>query len=150
MAALPTKQEVLHQIGRVCGSNYHRLRELLEGLGLYKGQPPVLKALWEQDGMTQSDLADALDRSPSTITKMVQRMERSGFLERRPDPDDERVSRVHLTAMGRRVQSDVEAVFQRFAEEIFAGFTEEELASLYAMLQRLHRNIEEGKKEHSL
>jgi DNA-binding MarR family transcriptional regulator len=143
MAESPAKEEVLHQIGRVCGSNYHRLRELLDELGLYKGQPPVLQALWEQEGMTQSELADKLERSPSTITKMVQRMERSGFLERRPDSDDERVSRVHLTEMGRKVQSDVEAILQAFAAEAFDGFTEEELASLYSMLKRIHHNVGE-------
>lgn len=142
MADLPALQEVLYQMGRVCGSNYHRLRELLDDLGLYKGQPPVLQALWEQEGMTQSELADKIERSPSTITKMVQRMERSGFLDRRPDPDDERVSRVHLTELGRKVQGDVEAVLQSFAAEAFDGFTEEELASLYAMLKRIHRNVE--------
>jgi DNA-binding MarR family transcriptional regulator len=103
----------------------------------------VLQALWEQEGMTQSELADKLERSPSTITKMVQRMERSGFLERRPDSDDERVSRVHLTEMGRKVQSDVEAILQAFAAEAFDGFTEEELASLYSMLKRIHHNVEE-------
>ncbi len=142
MAELPAPEEVLHQIGKVCGSNYHRLRELLDGLGLYKGQPPVLQALWEQEGMTQSELAERLERSPSTITKMVQRMERSGFLERRSDPDDERISRVHLTDLGRKVQSDVESVFQTFAAEAFAGFSEEELAQLHTMLQRIHRNVE--------
>ena len=142
MAELPTPVEVLHQIGKVCGSNYHRMRELLDGLGLYKGQPPVLHALWEQNGMTQSELAETLNRSPSTITKTVQRMERSGFVERRPDPHDERVSRVHLTEAGRQIQSDVEVVWHTLATETFAGFNEEELATLYSMLRRMYQNIE--------
>lgn len=142
MAELPTPEEVLHQIGHVCGAKYHQMRERLDELGLYQGQPWMLKMLWEHNGMTQSELADSLDRSPSTITKMVQRMERSGFVERRPDPDDERVSRVHLTDAGRQIQSDVEHIWRTFAAEAFAGFTEEERVTFYAMLQRLHRNIE--------
>jgi DNA-binding MarR family transcriptional regulator len=142
MAELPTPEAVLHQIGHVCGAKYQRMREMLEALGLYQGQPWMLKMLWEHNGMIQSELADRLDRSPSTITKMVQRMERSGFVERRPDPDDERVSRVHLTDAGRRIQSDVEHIWRTFAAEALEGFTEEELAAFYAMLKRLQRNIE--------
>ena len=141
MTEVPERGDVLHLIGRVCGCKYQRVQRLLDALGLYHGQPPVLNALWEHEGMTQSELAERLNRSPSTITKMVQRMEKAGFVERCDDPEDERISRVHLTDAGREVRAEVVEVWQTFAREAFADFTEEEVAQFHALLQRLHHNI---------
>jgi DNA-binding MarR family transcriptional regulator len=114
---------------------------MLDALGLYHGQPPVLFTLWHEDGLTQSELAERINRSPSTTTKTVQRMEKAGFLERRPDPEDERVSRVYLTGAGRDIKVDVEAVWRTLGDELFVDFTDEEVATFYALLQRVHRNM---------
>jgi DNA-binding MarR family transcriptional regulator len=141
MTEVPDRGDVLHLIGRVCGCKYQRVQRLLDALGLYHGQPPVLNALWEHEGMTQSELAERLNRSPSTITKMVQRMEKAGFVARCDDPEDERVSRVHLTDAGREVRAEVVKVWQTFARAAFADFTEEEVAQFHALLQRVHHNI---------
>jgi DNA-binding MarR family transcriptional regulator len=114
----------------------------LDILGLYHGQPSVLNALWAQEGMTQSEIAAQLNRSPSTITKMLQRMEKAGFVARCDDPEDERISRVYLTDAGHEVRSAVEDVWRTFAAQAFADFADDELTQFYALLQRLYRNIE--------
>jgi DNA-binding MarR family transcriptional regulator len=142
MNAVPTREDMLHLISKVCGRRFQWMHEKLDALGLYHGQPAILIALWNQEGMTQSELSEALNRSPSTITKMVQRMEKAGFLERRDDPEDERISRVYLTESGHSVRSEVEEVWRSFAHQAFGTFTEQELAQLYAFLERLHKNIE--------
>jgi DNA-binding MarR family transcriptional regulator len=72
---------------------------------------------------------------------MVKRMEKAGFVERRSDPRDERLSRVYLTDAGRDIQSAVEDVWRAFEEQAFAGFGEEELLALRDYLLRLCRNI---------
>jgi DNA-binding MarR family transcriptional regulator len=69
----------------------------LEGLGLYRGQNFVLTALAEQEGLAQSELAEKLLVTPPTISNSLERMETAGWIVRRPDPDDRRVSRVYLT-----------------------------------------------------
>lgn len=141
MTEVLERTEVLHTIGRVCGLKFQRMHEMLDALGLYHGQPPVLFTLWHEDGLTQSELAERINRSPSTTTKTVQRMEKAGFLERRPDPEDERVSRVYLTGAGRDIKVDVEAVWRTLGDELFVDFTDEEVATFYALLQRVHRNM---------
>src|ERR1700687_4371992 len=91
-------------LANIC--HLHRIRwtQLLEAPNLYQGQPPLLRELWEEEGLTQTELAIRLKLTPPTITKMLQRMEKSGFIQRKPDPDDQRVSRVYLTSAGRDVQ----------------------------------------------
>ena len=119
-----------------------RVRELLDDLDLYLGQPFVLEALWEKDGVTQSDLADQLNRTPSTITKKIQRMEKAGFVKRRADDIDERVSRVFLTKAGRDIRKPLERVWEKFDAQVFAGFKDTELATLQGLLDRVCENLE--------
>ena len=141
MTAQPTPERLGHLLNKVCGLRHRRMHELLDELGLYRGQPSMLRALWAGDGLTHSALAGQLGKSPATITKTVKRMERAGFVERKPDPRDERLSRVYLTAAGRDVQAAVEQVWQDFEQQAFAGFSPEEMASLRGMLQRVCHNI---------
>jgi MarR family transcriptional regulator, organic hydroperoxide resistance regulator len=128
-------------LGHVSHLHYIRARQLLESLGLYRGQPMVLRELWEQEGRTQTELADLLNVTAATITKTLQRMEKQGFLQRRPDPTDQRVSRVYLTAAGRAVQQEVEGVFKTMETETFRGLAPEDLAALRVFLTRIRDNL---------
>lgn len=142
MAQEPPEELLGHLLARVCEHKHRRMHELLDGLGLYQGQPAVLRALWAHDGITQTELADVLERCPATITKMVQRMEKAGFVERKPDPGDERLSRVYLTGAGQNIKTAVENTWRTFEEQAFAGFSAPERDLLRDMLDRVCRNME--------
>jgi DNA-binding MarR family transcriptional regulator len=120
------------------------MHELFDELGLYPGQPRVLYALWDEDGPTQSELTARLNRSPSTITKTVQRMEKAGFVVRRSDERDERISRVFLTEAGRDIRPAVEEVWTRLDRRIFDGFSAEELSLFHGFLLRVCQNIKDS------
>jgi MarR family transcriptional regulator, organic hydroperoxide resistance regulator len=129
---------LLAQVSRL---HHHRAHELLERLGLDGGQPPVLFALWRQDGLTHSELAARLQVTPATITRMLQRMEKAGFVQRVPDADDQRVSRVFLTEAGRAIRTQVQAVWERMEVENFAGINDEERATLRRLLGQVRSNL---------
>ena len=133
---------VRHLISQANDAKHKRVHDLLDELGLYRGQTSVLRALWERDGLTQSELTERLSRSPSTITKTVQRMEKAGLVRRGPDDSDERISRVFLTDAGRGLQPAVEEMWRTFDRQLFAGFTAQELTLFHDFLTRLCRNIE--------
>jgi DNA-binding MarR family transcriptional regulator len=126
---------------QICRLKHARIHTLLETLGLYRGQPSVLQALWEQEGLMHTELARRLQVQPATITKMLQRMEKAGFVERRPDPGDQRISRVYLTKAGQAVRTDVQQVWRRLEEEAFANFTLEEQALLRRFFLRIRENL---------
>ncbi|GAB4560554.1 MAG: MarR family transcriptional regulator [Anaerolineae bacterium] len=128
-------------LAQVCRLHHARAHALLEGVGLYRGQPPVLHALWKEEGLTHTELAERVHVTPATLTKMLQRMERAGFLIRRPDPEDQRVSRVYLTEAGRAIQTQVEAVWRQMEAESLAGFSAEELQQLREFLLRIRENL---------
>lgn len=134
-------------LAQVCHHHHHRAHELLDIIGLYRGQPPVLYALWEQEGLTHGELAERLHNTPATISRMLQRMEKTGFIQRRPDVQDHRISRVYLTDAGRAIQSQMQAIWTRIEIETFAGFSPEELELLRSYLLRLRANLVQTTKQ---
>ncbi len=101
----------------------------------------VLSHLWRQDGLTPSELADRLVVEPPTVTNMLSRMEKAGFLERCRDPRDARCTRVYLTEKGRELREPVERRWEAVQESAFAGITAEEEALLRGLLGRIQDNL---------
>jgi DNA-binding MarR family transcriptional regulator len=128
-------------LAQICKLHYARVHTLLEELGLYRGQPPMLFALWEQEGATHGQLAARLHVKPATITKMITRMEKTGFVERQSDPEDQRVSRVYLTDAGRSIRDRVEQVWRTIEEETFEGFSAEECDLLQRFFLQMRENL---------
>src|SRR6202158_6067228 len=81
-------------IARVALIHRPRVSEYLAKHNLYVGQEMLLKCLWNQDGLSQKEIADLLGIQAATATRMVIRMERAGFVERKTEPEDQRISRV--------------------------------------------------------
>jgi DNA-binding MarR family transcriptional regulator len=121
--------------------HYARVHGLFAKAGLYPGQPPFLLLLWEKDGRAQSELAECLHIKPATVTKMVARLEKAGFIRRQTDANDQRVTLIYLTEAGRQVRAEVEGIFTQMNRELVEGFTLEEQAQVKAILTRLRNNL---------
>jgi len=133
-------------IGRLCHLHHNRIHALMDDLGLYRGQGRTLDLLWREDGRTHSDLSQSLGVQPATVSKMIQRMERAGFLERRADPDDQRVSRVFLTESGRQIKQQVDARFDQLEREAIDGLLPQEVLLLRRLLMRVSDNLRRQQK----
>jgi DNA-binding MarR family transcriptional regulator len=138
---MPEPRSLDHLLIQICRLRHSRGRTEFRALGLHRGQPPVLLALWEEEGRTHSEIAEYLHVTPATVTKMLQRMEKAGFVARKPDTEDARVSRVYLTQAGREVRSDLQRVLDTFDEQTFAGFTVEERVLSRRFLLQIRENL---------
>ena len=128
-------------IAEMCRAHHARASAVFGQLGLHRGQPGILKLLWEADGRTHSEFAAALHVQPATITNILNRMEEAGLVERRSDPDDRRVWRVFLTLAGREVESKVREALGRLDEEVVQGFSPVERTDLEGYLLRVRDNL---------
>lgn len=133
--------------GRACHLHFKAASRLWESIGLYRGQPPLLRALSKQNGRTHSELAAILDVTPSTISNMIKRMEKAELVVRRRDDEDERVSRVYLTDHGRAAISRMTAIMQDLETATFAGFTAEEKAAMRGLLLKMIDNLQDRDEE---
>lgn len=145
---MPVQEIAVEELGYLLVevSKLHRAHAhaALEELGLYRGQNFVLIALSEQEGLAQSELAEKLLVRPPTISNSLERMETAGWIVRRPDPDDRRISRVYLTEAGRVLQGTVSSLWHDLEVQTFAGLTSEQRDSLWHMLLQIRENLGQG------
>src|SRR6266699_1816540 len=128
-------------IARLAHIHRTRIDEYLSKHNLHVGQEMLLKYLWNQDGLSQKEIGEFMEIQSATVTRMVIRMERAGFVERRTDPDDQRVSRVYLTQRGRSLQPVVEQGWMAIEQQILADFSLEERLLLRRFLEQIYRNL---------
>ena len=101
----------------------------------------MLQALDKQEGLTHTELAAHLRRTPATVTRMVQRMEKAGFVKRKPDAEDQRVSRVYLTDAGRAIQTEMVRTLRRLDEEALTDFTSKDQVLLRRLFLQIRDNL---------
>lgn len=142
MADQPIQDTISYLLIKVAKAHRSRVGAGLAGLGLHVGQEMVLLRLWDEDGLSQTELAARLHIEPPTVTKVLHRMERAGLVTRRPDPDDARVSRVYLTERGRALREPVLKVWAAGEERMLAGLTADERRQLRLMLSRMRQNLD--------
>ena len=118
-----------------------RAEAALSKLGVHTGQEMILLQLWLEEGIPQSQLAASMEVEPPTATKMLQRMERARLIERRPDPEDARVSRVYLTERGRALEQPVLDVWKQLEVQTVAGLSLTEQTLLHRLLMQVLTNL---------
>lgn len=137
----PLPETMSYLLAQVCKLHRQRADELLNEIGLHVGQEMVLCALWEREGVTQTELGEHLAVQPATVTNALRRLERKGLVERVPDADDQRISRVFPTMEGRQRRADVEASWNQLEQASFAGIADHERDLLRGLLSRIRDNL---------
>ena len=130
------------RFGRLIRMYYSRIQSQLAEVGLSRGQPPILMLLYKNDGMSQKEMARALNLSPATMTVTLKRMEKAGLVLREMDEHDQRILRVHLSEKGREMCETGESRIGVVTAELLEGFTLEEQQQLNEYLGRIARNME--------
>ncbi len=138
----PTAHQELGML-MVSVTRLHRTRadQLMEQIGLHRGQARLLLTLSQHDGMTHSEIAERLEISPPAATKVIKRMEQEGYLQRRADPADERVSRVYLLHGGHALIAEIHRAFARLDGMMFDGVPEPALIQFRELLTQLQANL---------
>lgn len=113
----------------------------LQPLGLTRAQWSVLAILSSRDGMSQSQLAETLEIEKTTIGRLIDHVEKSGWLERRAIPGDRRSWGVYLTEQARPVIAEVETIVLSTREEMLHGLTPPQQQELIQALQSVKTNL---------
>lgn len=131
---------LLKDVSRLSAKNFER-HSSERGLGLGLAQCKVLIHLQRNQGVTQVQLAALTDTDPMTLVRILDRMEDDGWIERRPDPADRRVRRLHLTVKAAPITRQIWTIADRARAEAFEGLDEADQEQLFGLLQRIHDNL---------
>ena len=116
-------------------------KPLLDAIGLTYPQYLVMLVLWEQDGPTVSELGERLFLDSGTLTPLLKRLEAQGQIARLRDVQDERRVRITLTAEGRALRDQAEAIPQCVLQSSQCSIAE--LTALTTELKQLRDRLSE-------
>lgn len=132
---------VSHAIFRVARLHRMLAGSLLRRTGLYPGQELVMMHLWDQGEQRQSDLVKVLDSDAATMTRTIQRLERAGFVRRRPDPTDARASLIEPTPASVHLRTELDAIWQELERLTLGSLDHAEQRTALAALEALEDNL---------
>ena len=134
----------MHAVFRISRKNRAMAAEYLRPMGLDPGQELLLLLqLAEGKRRSQQELVDALGIDHSTVTKMLQRLQRAGVVARQQSADDRRVVLVHLTQEGCVQRRAVEEMWARMEAATSGGLSEEQHAQLLGLLHRVEAHLDQ-------
>ncbi len=111
-------------------------------LGLTRSQWLVLSLLYRRPGISQSELAEMLEVERATAGRMIDRLEQKNWVQRRADPADRRVKRLHLTPEAETVQAEMGRIAAEMLDDATALLRPGEREALAEMLERVKTQLQ--------
>jgi len=109
--------------------------------GLAPSHGEILGSLMARGPLPMSEIARIIDKDKSTITALVNKLIRLGYVEKKRHPGDNRISFIALTAKGTALKPDFQLIAQKLRAQSYQGFSDDERESLVQLLKRLNENI---------
>ena len=125
----------------------NRARSMYQEFDLNRSQASVLFSLHQKKSMSQKELAAQLNMTPPSITSTIQKMERSGYISRKPDQSDQRIMRLELTGKGESCIQTVKMIADQMEEMLFRGMSTEEKILFRRLLLQINDNLAVEKDE---
>ncbi len=125
----------------------NRARSMYQEFDLNRSQASVLFFLHQKKSMSQKELAAQLNMTPPSITSTIQKMERSGYISRKPDQSDQRIMRLELTGKGESCIQTVKMIADQMEEMLFRGMSAEEKILFRRFLMQINDNLAEDQNE---
>lgn len=125
------------------------LRPYLGELGLGTGQPKLLAYLSRNGASSQRQLADYFEIDPAAVCRMLDSLQKGGFITRQTSSQDKRRDRIELTPLGQQTHEAWERRCREMEEQMLRDFSPQERAQFADFLGRAYHNLKAGKEGRS-
>jgi MarR family transcriptional regulator, transcriptional regulator for hemolysin len=130
---------LISDVGRLMRTVFDRR---VRRIGLTRSQWLVLTRLYRRPGASQSELAEMLEVEKATAGRMIDRLERNGWVERRADATDRRINRLYLTSEAERVQETLWQISEQTVDDALSALAPEERAQLTSYMTRVKSRLQ--------
>jgi len=108
--------------------------------GIVSSHGGVLMFLYQKDGLSVTELAEAIGRTQPTVTVLVNKLEKLGYVKRVKSQTDQRVTLIALTSKGRELEPIFRSVSARLNEKLYGNLSKDEGLELERLLDKItHR-----------
>ena len=130
-------------IGYVSNSMRNAVTKLFldNGYDITHAQWLILMMLWMKDGCRQKELTEIMFKEKTTITRLIDNLEKKGLLLRVPDLADKRNKFVYLTNSGKELKGKLTPLVAEFNKKLSYGLGDDELEELKKVLTKIHSNL---------
>jgi DNA-binding MarR family transcriptional regulator len=111
-------------------------------LDLTKEQMIVLKRLHDKDGLSQNQLAFLTLRNKSSLTRLLSKMEKKQYINRKQNKDDKRINHVYLTGLGKEVFKKTKPVIQEMITKMEQNISDSEKQQIIKTLKKIQLNFD--------
>jgi DNA-binding MarR family transcriptional regulator len=125
----------------------YRFDNRARAIGVTRPQWRALLYLAHREGITQSELAEWLEVERITLCRMIDRLAEAGLVERRADPQDRRVWRLHLMPSAHGIVEQLTAIGAEVEEEALATLSPVERTMLRETLVRMREGLDGSERE---
>ena len=101
----------------------------------------ILTILWYEDGLSQQEIANRLNRDKTTLTRVINNMEKTNLVVRIADKLDRRINHIHLTHLGKELQQTLSMATGSIYMDSIHGIKENEIHQLAAILNKIIQNL---------
>ena len=129
---------VIHDVARLMRTKFD---QRARAYGMTRAQWVILSRLERQPGLSQNEMAAIVEVEPITIARLVDRLQTAGFVERRADPKDRRIWRLHLTPAAEPMLAEIKKHKESLREEITAGVKPATIDVMVDELLKLKANL---------
>lgn len=130
---------LIHDVSRMRRTAFD---QLMKPLGITRAQWWVLAHLSRHDGMAQTQLAAMLDVGKASLGSLLDRLEATGFIERRGDATDRRMKRIYLSRSSMQLLEQLVEVEREFNEKILGHLGDAERDELIRMLGSIKESLQ--------
>ncbi|NMA99828.1 MAG: MarR family transcriptional regulator [Phyllobacteriaceae bacterium] len=121
----------IHEVSRLISTYFD---QLVSQHGITRAQWTTVMHITQNQGATQTQLADTMQMGRAAAGKMLDRLEEKGWIERRPDPSDHRVRRVYTQSKIQPLHESIPTAAKKLYEEFYAGLSDEQIEQLHETL----------------
>ena len=130
---------LLHDVARTMRTRFDQKARATHAMT--RAQWIILSRLQRQPGMSQNEMAAICEVEPITVARLVDRLEARGLVERRSDPSDRRIRRLHLLPAAKPILETINDARDTMSERITAGLDDETRNTLIDALLMIKENL---------
>jgi DNA-binding MarR family transcriptional regulator len=135
---------ISHLLVQISKAHRNKGNQMLACYDLHAGQEIFLQQVLCRQGITMNELTDNMEVTPATVTRMAERLEKKGFLNKEKCTTDQRVVQVYLTEKGEEAAKHItEQTWNKLEQQIVKNLSMEERMLLKRLLMQVLENLDE-------
>lgn len=140
--ALSTENSIAFLINKALVRLKRQLLANIKDYDITTEQWSVLARLWAEDGISQTCISHRTNKDLPTITRIVNKLDKKGLIQKKSDPTDSRTTLVFLTEKGKNLQNYIDPISNLIETKLLEGLKTDEIEELKRLLKIIILNLE--------